>query len=203
MQWRCGSELPGQVSRISLWETCTLPAVQNDICKLVLSTGAGRCSVCRPFCTIGQNTWLPVDGKWWLWLKQRLVVILVGDLGKLLGPHHPSSLSHAVNLGWLFISPCWVVGWRVSELPSPGCAAKSTAVFVMSLISSLLKTKCLWILLQQCSSHLSAASHSHYPPALPVGCEESCWWKDERAISLRKESSLGTKLNSDIFCLCW
>lgn len=113
------------------------------------------------------------------------------------------TLRCAPNLGWLLVSPCWAIGWRVSEFASPDSAAKSTAVFVMSLISSLPKTKCLWILSQQCSSHLSAASCSHYPPALPVGCEESCWWKDERAISLRKESSLGTKLNSNIFCLCW
>lgn len=136
--------------------------------------------------------------KWWLWPKQRLVAVLVEWPGE-------AALSPSPFL-WIFpnlyqrqksgvvISPCWAIGSRVPELPSPGCAAKSTAVFVMSLISSLLKTKCLWILLQQRSSHLSAASHSHYPPALPVGCEESCWRKDERAISLRKESSFRKKI---------
>lgn len=97
----------------------------------------------------------------------------------------PLNLSHAVNLHQrqktrvvhFPLLNCRIE--RVPELPLPGSAAKSTAVFVMSLISSLLKTKCLWILLQQCSSHLSAVSHSHYPPALPVSCEESCWRKDE------------------------
>lgn len=148
--------------------------------------------------------------KWWLWPKQSLVVVLVEWSGEVA--LCPSPLLWLFSMQWicakgrrleLFISPCWALGSGLLELASLGCAVKSTAVFVMSLISSLLKTKCLWILFEQHCSHLSAVSHSHYPPALPVGCEESCCWKDERAISLRKESSLERKLNSSIFCLCW
>lgn len=61
----------------------------------------------------------------------------------------PLNLSHAVNLHQrqktrvvhFPLLNCRIE--RVPELPLPGSAAKSTAVFVMSLISSLLKTKCL------------------------------------------------------------
>ena len=45
VQWRCGSELPGRVGKIleSLQETCTAQAMQNSICKLVLSIRTKRC----------------------------------------------------------------------------------------------------------------------------------------------------------------
>lgn len=41
LQYRYDSELPGRVGRIL--ETCTPQAVQNGICKLVLSIGTKHC----------------------------------------------------------------------------------------------------------------------------------------------------------------
>lgn len=50
LQYRCDSELPRRVGRIleSCQETCTPQAMQNGICKLVLSIGSKHCRMDLP-----------------------------------------------------------------------------------------------------------------------------------------------------------